>query len=203
QIHIRLRAVGEDQDFLVRHTERGEQRHDAARMRRVVVERVDHLDRALSGPRVERALPRQRTHLPRHVLRVAPRRRTEHRTTTHPMRGTRRSLPRPPRPLLLPRLLIATRHILPDLRRRVPLPLIGAERLDRLVHHRKVDRAVEQLARKRHRRTRRAQRRKRLRFERHGGRTGPRRLSISHAILYCCLRTTTSPFFGPATEPRR
>src|SRR2546430_9773323 len=46
------------------------------------------------------------------------------------------------RSLLLPRLLIAADDVLPNLRRRVALALVGEIRLHRLMHHRHVDRAV-------------------------------------------------------------
>jgi hypothetical protein len=66
------------------------------------------------------------------------------------MRGSRRAGARATCSLLLPRLLIAADDVLADLRRRVALALVGEIRLHRLMHHRHVDRAVEQLFGKRH-----------------------------------------------------
>ena len=56
---------------------------------------------------LKRALARQRPHLARHVLRVAPRNRAEHRAAAHPVRRADRALTRAARALLLPRLLVA------------------------------------------------------------------------------------------------
>ena len=183
QIDVRLRAVGEDQHLPIRHAERGQQTDDLSGMRRIEAERIDDLDRILAGPRVQRALARQCADLPRHILRVASRRRTKHGPTANPLRRADRALPRASRALLLPRLLVSADHVLSNLGGRVPLPLVGAERLDRLVHHRKVDRAVEQLLGERDGGPRRTKRGKRLRFERHGsGSLSPRDVRFRHGL---------------------
>ena len=133
--------------------------------------------------RVERALPGERAHLARHVLVVRARRRTEHRATAHPVRRARRALTGAAGALLLPRLLVAARDVLADLRRRVALALVGEERLHRLVHHRHVDRAVERRLRAaRPSRARGAERRVR-------GRLG---------VCVCC-----QPWLTPASGRRR
>ena len=109
QEHVRLHAVREDEHLLSATPSRPTSAEHRLRLRRVVVELVDHVDRVLARARVERALARQRAHLARHVLRVAARDRTEHRAAAHPVRRAGRALTRAARALLLPRLLVAAR----------------------------------------------------------------------------------------------
>src|SRR5439155_19512591 len=124
QEDVRLHAVGEDEHFLIAHTQGVDQRPEAAGLRLVVLEPADHVDRVLARARVERTLSRQGADLPRHVLRVAARNRTEDGTTTDPVRRAGRARARASGALLLPRLLVAPGHVLPDLRRRVALAVI-------------------------------------------------------------------------------
>src|SRR5829696_342994 len=147
---VLLHAVREHEHLLVRHAEARREREQRGGARRVVVERVDHDDRAFTRAGVERALLGEHANLARDEMVVRARRRTEDGAAAHPLGRTRRALTGAARSLLLPGLLITARDVLADLRRRVALPLIGEERGDGLVHHGNVDHAVERRLGKRH-----------------------------------------------------
>src|SRR6185437_13918480 len=117
------------------------------RLRRPERELLDHVQRALARPRVERALPRQLLHLTRDVRAVVARRRAEHDAAPPPVRSAGRALARTAGALLLPGLLVAARDEAPGLGLRGALTLVVQEHLDRLVQHRLVHGAVERVGR--------------------------------------------------------
>src|SRR5213075_2594485 len=110
QENVLLRAIGEDQNFPVRHAERVEQRDHLLGARLVVVEVVDDDQRILAGARIERALAGECANLPRYRLDVFASGRTEDSSAAHPLRSAARALPRATCSLLLPRLLVTARH---------------------------------------------------------------------------------------------
>jgi hypothetical protein len=82
-------------------------RHHAPVFGLSVGEALDHHERALAGPGVERALAGELADLLRHVLAVAVRLGAEHRAAARPVRGAGRALTGAAGALLLPRLLVA------------------------------------------------------------------------------------------------
>jgi len=165
QEHVRLHTIGEHEHLLVAHTEPADEAEQRLRARRVVRELIDHVDRVLARPRIERALARERAHLARHVLVVGARVRPEHRSTANPVWRTGRALTRATCSLLLPGLLVTAHHEPASFRRGVALTLVGEERLHRLVHHRHVHGPVEQRLGQAHALARGALRRVRGGFE--------------------------------------
>ena len=147
QENVLLRAIGEDQNFPVRHAERVEQRDHLLGARLVVVEVVDDDQGILAGARIERALAGECANLPRYRLDVFASGRTKDSSAAHPLRSAARALPRATRSLLLPRLLVTARHQTTRLGVGEAQALIGQVRLNRLVHDRHVDHTVEQISR--------------------------------------------------------
>ena len=140
---VRLRPIGQNKNFPVRHTQSIEQRDELLGARLVVTEVVDHDQRIFSRTRIERALARESADLTRDRLHVIASRRTEDRPTTYPVRSAAGTLAGTTGSLLLPRLLVAAGHQTARLRVGEAEALVRQIRLNGLVHHRHVDRSVE------------------------------------------------------------
>ena len=166
------------------------------RLRRVVLERVDHEQRAFAGAGVERTLAGERAHLLRHDLGVLARARTEHGAAAHP---------------------VAARGSNPDVRGRCPSASTasGCRRSPRRAswstrcpgagwRGRPSRPGASREGSPCRRTCPPAGPRDRAGFPARC--TRPRRVFGSlfqpSLIGYPCLRTSTIPFFGPATEPR-
>src|SRR5690606_18658467 len=106
--------------------------------------------RVLTRTGIECTLACQRLHLARNALGVVARLRPEHGATANEVRSPDRTLTGTTGSLLLPRLPATAGHLPTSLRGCIALTLVGKECLDRLVHHRHVDRAIELLGRKCH-----------------------------------------------------
>ena len=136
-------ARREHENLAPDYAETGEQLHELGRLRRTEGEPLDDMHRTFTRARVERALPGELLHLARDVGAIVPRRRSEYDATTTPVRRPSRSLSCAAGALLLPRLLVATRHETPRLGHVGALTLVVQVHLHRLVQHRLVHGAVE------------------------------------------------------------
>src|SRR3982751_1571548 len=89
---VLLHAVGEDEHFLVRCAESIDERNHLLRAGPVVIEVVDHDQRVLAGPRIERALASERADLSRNGLHVLATSRTENSTAADEVGSATRTL---------------------------------------------------------------------------------------------------------------
>ena len=148
QKHVGLKAVRKYQYLLVRHSECVQQRDQLPGARLVVVEVIDDDQRILASARVERALSSERAQLTRHRLRIIAAGRTEDSAATDPVRSTPRALTGATGSLLLPRLLVTPDHQTASLGVGEAQTLVREVRFNSLMHHRHVDRSVEEISRK-------------------------------------------------------